>query len=132
LIIPGEVPRLFDEWQVVPALWNVVRREVDARGGTPGQFILTGSAVPADDVSRHTGAGRFSRMVMRPMSSVELGHSNGAVSIAALMADEPPPRVQVHTDIRDLISQVCVGGWPANLNRTSPQSVRAVRDYLHE
>ncbi|GHU38795.1 hypothetical protein AGMMS50256_38330 [Betaproteobacteria bacterium] len=66
-LLRGATPRLIDEWQLVPSLWNAVRREVDARG-LDGQFILTGSVRPKDDATRHTGAGRFSRLRMRPFS----------------------------------------------------------------
>ena len=69
-VLAGATPRLIDEWQLEPAVWNHVRRAVDQRGD-PGQFILAGSAVPADDVTRHTGAGRFTRLRMRPLSLYE-------------------------------------------------------------
>ena len=85
LLLEGDRPRLIDEWQLVPAIWNQVRREVDATGGRPGQFILTGSAVPADDVTRHSGALRFSRLRMRPMSLVEAGYSTGGISLNNLL-----------------------------------------------
>lgn len=84
LVLDGKTPRLIDEWQVVPSIWNHVRRAVDARGQS-GQFILTGSAVPADDITRHTGAGRVSRVRMRPMSLFESCRSTGSISIAALL-----------------------------------------------
>ena len=83
LILAGATPRLVDAWQIEPAIWNHVRRAIDDRVA-PGQFILTGSSVPADDVVRHTGAGRISRLRMRPMSLFETGHSSGAISLAAL------------------------------------------------
>jgi predicted AAA+ superfamily ATPase len=86
LLLAGPTPRLIDEWQVEPGLWNHVRRAVDDRG----RVVLTGSSVPADDVARHTGAGRFSFLRMRPMTLFESGHTNGAVSLAALLAGEPP------------------------------------------
>ena len=89
LVLEGPVPRLIDEWQVEPGLWNHVRRTVDGRD-EPGQFVLTGSSVPADDVARHTGAGRFSFLRMRPMTLFESGHTNGAVSLSALLSGEPP------------------------------------------
>ena len=89
LVLAGPRPRLLDEWQVEPALWNQVRRAVDAADG-PGQFLLTGSAVPADDAERHTGAGRFSFLRLRPMSLIESGAGQGGVSLAALLAGEPP------------------------------------------
>lgn len=72
LILSGPTPRLLDEWQVVPEVWNAIRRQVDERG-TDGQFILTGSATPADDITRHTGAGRIARLRMRTMSMFETG-----------------------------------------------------------
>ena len=83
LLLKGETPRLIDEWQMAPVLWDAVRFEVDKRGDA-GQFILTGSAVPADNVTAHTGTGRFSRMLMRPMSLFESNESNGTVSLGDL------------------------------------------------
>lgn len=85
-ILAGPTPRLLDEWQLAPLIWNYVRRAVDDRQA-PGQFILTGSSVPNDDHTRHSGAGRFSFLRMRPMSLFESGHSSGGVSLA-LMAGE--------------------------------------------
>ena len=72
-VITGPEPRLLDEWQHSPVVWNHVRRASDD-GGRPGRFILTGSAVPADDVTRHTGAGRVSRIRLRPMTLFEMGY----------------------------------------------------------
>jgi uncharacterized protein len=83
LLLKGETPRLIDEWQMAPVLWDAVRFEVDKRGET-GQFILTGSAVPSDNVTAHTGTGRISRLMMRPMSLFESMESNGTVSLSAL------------------------------------------------
>ena len=87
-VLTGDPPRLLDEWQLAPEVWNHVRRTVDERSGR-GQFILTGSAVPADDVTRHTGAGRFTRLRMRPMSLFESGHSTGGISLRGLLDGEP-------------------------------------------
>ena len=81
LLLQGPMPRLIDEWQIEPNLWNQVRREVDKRQ-LPGQFILTGSATPPDDATRHTGAGRFSRIRMRPMSLFETKHSERCARIS--------------------------------------------------
>ena len=81
LVLEGTTPRLIDEWQIEPRIWNHVRRLVDERGGA-GHFILTGSSVPSDDLSRHAGAGRFSFLRMRPMSVFEMGRGNGSVSLA--------------------------------------------------
>ena len=81
LLLKGANPRLIDEWQMAPVLWDAVRYEVDKRG-QPGQFILTGSAVPADNQTAHTGTGRFARILMRPMSLYESKESSGTVSLA--------------------------------------------------
>lgn len=81
-VLDGPTPRLIDEWQLEPAIWNHVRRAIDDRR-KPGQFILTGSAVPADDITRHSGAGRLTRLRMRPMSLYEKGQSTGRISLAS-------------------------------------------------
>ena len=83
LVLSGATPRLIDEWQVEPKIWNHVRRAVDDRK-KPGQFILAGSAAPADDATRHSGAGRISRLRMRPMSLFESGLSDGSISLRDL------------------------------------------------
>ncbi len=83
LLLKGETPRLIDEWQMAPVLWDAIRFEVDKRD-KQGQFILTGSAVPSDNVTAHTGTGRISRILMRPMSLYESLESNGSVSLNAL------------------------------------------------
>ncbi|HTR76657.1 MAG TPA: DUF4143 domain-containing protein [Gemmatimonadaceae bacterium] len=131
LVLEGPTPRLIDEWQIEPTIWNHVRRAVDDRG-EPGQFILTGSAVPADDITRHTGAGRLTRLRMRPMSLFETGRATGLVSLRALMAAEPARSPDPGLTVGDLAEQVVIGGWPANLGRTVPQSTRSVLDYLDE
>ena len=87
LLLRGAIPRLVDEWQTYPKIWNYVRREIDSRG-TPGQFILTGSAIPADDISRHSGAGRIARVRMRPLTLSETGDSSGELSFADLFAGQ--------------------------------------------
>jgi predicted AAA+ superfamily ATPase len=131
LVLAGAVPRLIDEWQIEPAIWNHVRRAIDDRQQA-GQFILTGSAVPADDITRHTGAARITRLRMRPMSLFETGHSTGAISLEALLASGPGSCPDPGLTIEDIASQVAIGGWPSHLTRTAPQALRAVRDYLDE
>lgn len=131
LVLEGDRPRLLDEWQVAPDLWNHVRRAVDAAGG-PGQFILTGSAVPADDVNRHSGAGRFSFLRMRPMSLFESGHASGDVSLEALLDGGAPRAVDSGLTVRDLAGLVTVGGWPAQQGAAIPDAARAARDYLEQ
>lgn len=130
-VLEGAVPRLIDEWQTKPAIWNHVRRAVDRRGA-PGQFILTGSAVPADDVTRHTGTGRLTRLRMRPMSLFEMGRSTGEISLASLLRREPQRTQRSNIGIRELAELLCIGGWPGNLGRSLSQAMRANRFYLSE
>lgn len=131
LVLDGPVPRLIDEWQVEPRLWNHVRRAVDARG-EPGQFVLTGSSVPADDVARHTGAGRFSFLRMRPMTLFESGHTNAGVSLSALLSGEPPRCDDPGLRVADLADRITAGGWPAQVGRPVADARRAARDYLEQ
>ena len=131
LVLDGPVPRLIDEWQIEPDLWNHVRRAVDARG-VPGQFVLTGSSVPADDVARHTGAGRFSFLRMRPMTLFETGHTNGAVSFAGLFSGDLPRSPDPGLTVADLADRITVGGWPAQHGRSVTGGARAARDYLEQ
>lgn len=131
LVLDGPTPRLIDEWQVVPEIWNHVRRAIDDRQ-EPGQFILTGSAVPADDTVRHTGAGRLTRLRMRPMSLYELGVSTGKVSLRALLEGEHEQGARSELEANALFELVSVGGWPGHLSRTAASALQANRDYLEE
>ena len=130
--LAGEAPRLVDEWQNAPHLWNRIRRECDERA-EPGQFILTGSASPRSDITRHTGTGRIARVTLRPMSLFETGASDGAVSLRALLAGETAScMAREHIGLRDIASFVCVGGWPANLGVAEAAARRSARDHLTE
>ena len=131
LLLEGAKPRLLDEWQVAPELWNQVRRAVDD-ADQPGQFVLTGSAVPADDASRHTGAGRFSFLRMRPMSLFESGASSGAISLGRLFAGELQAVADPGLTIQDLSALIARGGWPAQQDRPLKAASRAARDYLEQ
>ncbi|EFI36260.1 conserved hypothetical protein [Desulfonatronospira thiodismutans ASO3-1] len=131
LVLAGDTPRLIDEWQIEPAIWNHIRRAVDERG-QPGQFILTGSAVPVDDITRHTGAGRLTRLRLRPMTLFELGQSTGALSLADLLNGNRSACRDSGLTIQDLVELLAVGGWPGHLRLTSRQALRANRDYLEE
>lgn len=131
LVLDGPVPRLIDEWQTEPAIWNHIRRAVDDRR-RPGQFILTGSAVPADDITRHTGAGRIARLRMRPMTLFETGHATGSASLKGLIDSVAPSCPDPGLTVRDLAERVAVGGWPGLLDLNVEQSLQAVRDYLEE
>jgi uncharacterized protein len=131
LVLAGDTPRLIDEWQIEPAIWNHIRRTVDERGA-PGQFILTGSAVPADDLTRHTGAGRLTRLRLRPMTLFELGRSTGTLSLAELLHGARPACPNPDLNIPELTELIAIGGWPGHLRLTSQQALRANRDYLEE
>ena len=130
-LIEGPEPRLFDEWQVAPEIWNHLRRASDD-GGRPGRFILTGSAAPADDVSRHTGAGRVSRIHMRPMSLFETGLSTGEVSLGGLLRSEDAVGSSAGLTLDHIVDAVCRGGWPGMLGAELTVALRFVRDHLDE
>ncbi len=129
--LAGDTPRLIDEWQLAPGIWNHVRRTVDRRG-LPGQFILTGSAVPADDITRHTGAGRFSRLRMRPLSLYEAGRSSGEISLAALLDGHEQRARQSGISIPSLAELICAGGWPGNIGKSTQAAMRANRGYMDD
>lgn len=131
LILAGPSPRLIDEWQVEPQIWNHIRRAIDERGAT-GQFILTGSAVPPDEIARHTGAGRITRLRMRPMSLFERGRSSGVASLGALLAGEPVQSPDAGLTVEALAREIALGGWPGFTGLAPEQALRAVRDYLDE
>lgn len=131
LVLDGDVPRLIDEWQLEPAIWNNVRRAVDERV-EPGQFILAGSAQPAGDETRHTGAGRISRLRMRPMSLFEMGVSSGEISLAALLDGQRGEAGNPGHELGDLAEAICRGGWPAFRELKLADALRRVRDYLGE
>ncbi len=131
LVLAGATPRLIDEWQLEPAIWNYARRAIDDRG-RPGQFILAGSAIPADEISRHTGAGRITRLRMRPMTLFEVGQSSGEVSMAGLLAGDHSHSVAPDLTISDLAREIAVGGWPGFRDLSVDRALHAVRDYLEE
>jgi predicted AAA+ superfamily ATPase len=129
LLLEGETPRLIDEWQMAPVLWDAVRHTVDMRGET-GQFILTGSAVPADNVTMHTGTGRISRMLMRPMSLFESGESSGSVSLKKLFNGETEIEGLSSLTIEKLAFSLVRGGWPATVGQKESIALRRAYDYV--
>jgi uncharacterized protein len=131
LVLEGPTPRLLDEWQLEPAIWNHIRRTIDDRS-EPGQFILTGSAVPADDLTRHTGAGRITRLRMRPMSLFETARSTGAISLADLLKGDIRPCPDPGLTVADLAREIAVGGWPGLRGLAVEDALLAVRGYLEE
>jgi predicted AAA+ superfamily ATPase len=115
LLLRGDSPRLIDEWQMAPVLWDAVRFEVDQRASL-GQFILTGSAVPKDNATAHTGTGRISRIKMRPMSLFESKESTGEISLGALFsANQTVDHALSTMTIENIAHAICRGGWPSSL-----------------
>ncbi len=129
LVLEGETPRLIDEWQIEPEIWNPARTLSDNRK-LPGQFILTGSAVPDDDPNRHSGAGRISFIRMRPMSLFESSESNGAISLTSLLAGEPARSAEAVMSVPDLAKLLVRGGWPAQHAAGVDEAAQAAKDYL--
>jgi uncharacterized protein len=130
-LFSGEPPILFDEWQVEPEIWNRVRRQVDDHA-EKGRFILTGSARPRDDVHRHSGAGRFSVMQMRPMSLFESGHSTGLISLGALLDGEPQTGLGTHLSFDELLRRIVIGGWPGLVGAEEEFARDWLDDYLRQ
>ena len=131
VVLAGDTPRLFDEWQSTPEVWNHLRQAVDDRRER-GQFILTASAIPPDDRTRHTGAGRVGRFRLRPMSLAELGRSTGGVSLRELLDGDRPSAGKAELSAAELAEILCVGGWPGHLDSPPKAAARANRDYLED
>lgn len=128
-VLKGETPRLVDEWQLVPSIWDDIRTEVDERGET-GQFILTGSSVPPDMTAfSHSGTGRFSRLAMRPMSLWESLESTGEVSLSGLFG--APARISgtSRMKIPDYAFALARGGWPFAVGMPRREALRQAVDY---
>ena len=129
-LLKGAYPRLLDEWQVVPPIWDAVRLAVDNEQ-EEGMFILTGSSVPVDDGIHHSGTGRISRLVMRPMSLFESGESNGSVSLSSLFSSTTPIDPQKsEITIPDLAFLMCRGGWPASVNKSEKSALLIAQEYI--
>ena len=128
-LLEGDVPRLIDEWQTIPELWDMIRSEVDNRGEM-GQFILTGSSVPMDEDKRmHSGNGRYAWINMRPMSLWESGESNGKISLADLFEGNTFEPFDYSTDVNTLAFQICRGGWPQSTFMEGEVALDQARDY---
>lgn len=131
LLLTGDTPRLIDEWQLQPDLWNTVRHEIDQRR-TSGQFILSGSATPADDIRRHTGVGRIGRLRMRPMSLAESQQSTSLVDLGQLTHATRLSGVQGALTYQELAEAAVTGGWPALIGKRGSFASRFNRAYVED
>ena len=128
LFLNGEKPRMLDEWQMYPVVWDAIRTDVD-HTGEKGQYILTGSARPSEGETMHTGTGRISRVIMRPMSLYESGESTGEVSFADIFAGKDISGVSNLT-LEDIASIIVRGGWPAAISVKSAAKYRFAKEYV--
>ena len=129
-LLAGDVPRLLDEWQLAPQLWDTARYVIDQRNKV-GQFIFTGSAVPADRSKiSHTGTGRFAWLTMRTMSLWESGESNGKVSLVDLFAGQMKSCVAPDTSLDEIAYILCRGGWPGALGKKRDAALRMASNYV--
>lgn len=128
LFLEGEKPRMFDEWQTYPVVWDSIRMDVD-RTGLKGQYILTGSARPSEGSTMHTGTGRIARVLMRPMSLYESGESNGKVSLKDIIAGKEISATN-EFGLDEIASSIVRGGWPASIKIEGDLKYRSASEYL--
>ena len=128
LFLEGEKPRLFDEWQMYPIIWDSIRTDVD-RTGEKGQYILTGSAKPVENGIMHTGTGRISKLLMRTMSLYESGDSNGLVSLKDIIDGKEVSGVS-NLELEDIINVMVRGGWPESLNISGDNKFKVSKEYV--
>ena len=130
LLLEGEKPRLIDEWQLAPKLWNAVRYSVD-NIGLPNQYILTGSATPVEDDTLHSGVGRFAFVTMKPMTLYESGESNGKISLTDILNGKRDiDGIRTDLTYEKIAYLVCRGGWPSSLNLSEEKSLEIAKNYL--
>ena len=129
LVLEGDAPRLVDEWQEVPQIWDRVRRKVDAPGASRGMFVLTGSSRPSKSKVAHTGSGRISRLKMWPMSLLESGDSDGSISLGGLF-DGEFKGAAVDVSLPDLARLCCRGGWPGAIALEERRASLIASQYL--
>lgn len=130
LVLDGKTPRLIDEWQEVPQLWDAVRYKADQKN-EKGQFILTGSATPNHKGILHSGAGRIAKIRMRPMSLYESGKSTGDVSLESICHNEIQPKMTGEVPLENIIDYIVRGGWPANQDVPLKQASYLPKEYIN-
>lgn len=130
LLLEGEKPRLIDEWQLVPKLWNAVRYSVD-KTGKQGQYILTGSATPKEDDTLHSGVGRFAFVTMKPMTLFESGDSNGKISLTEILnGNRDIDGIKTDLTYEEIAYVLCRGGWPTTINMPKKKSLQIAKNYI--
>lgn len=129
LLLEGETPRLIDEWKEQPEIWNYVRHEVDKRK-SKGEFILTGSANPPENVKLHSGAGRFTVVQMDTMTWQELGYSSATVKLSDLLLGSSIDYYEPAISLDDIIDRICIGGWPTLINEDLNNALNLNRGYV--
>ena len=128
LFLNGDKPRLFDEWQMYPVVWDAIRTDVD-HSRLKGQYILTGSAKPSEGETMHTGTGRISRVLMRTMSLYESGESTGEISLEDIFMGKDISGVS-KLKLEDIASAIVRGGWPASIEVKSDSKYRFSKEYV--
>ncbi|MFD2201856.1 ATP-binding protein [Shivajiella indica] len=129
LLLEGAIPRLIDEWQEQPEIWNYVRHEVDNRK-SKGMFILTGSSNPPENVKLHSGAGRFTVIQMDTMTWQELGYSSGTVKLSDLLNGKLNDYYEPAISLEFIIERICIGGWPTLINEELKNALNMNRGYI--
>lgn len=130
LLLEGEKPRLIDEWQLAPKLWNAVRYSVD-NIGLPNQYILTGSATPNEDGTMHSGVGRFAFVTMKPMTLYESGDSNGKISLTQILeGNREIDGIKTDLIYEKIAYVLCRGGWPSCIKLTEIKALEIAKNYL--
>lgn len=130
LLLEGDKPRLIDEWQIVPKLWNAVRYSVDSIA-LPGQYLLTGSSVPPENDELHSGVGRFAYVTMKPMTLYESGDSNGSISLKEILNGNLKIEGQkTDLDYEKVAYVLCRGGWPASITLPAKQALEVPKNYI--
>lgn len=131
VLLEGDTPRLIDEWQLAPQLWDAARFEVDQRENHEGQFIFTGSAVPADKTKiSHSGTGRFAWLTMRPMSLWESEDSTGSASLEQIFENKFQAGSSKNHTLDDITYLICRGGWPASIGKSPQVALRQAFNYI--
>ena len=130
MLLEGEKPRLIDEWQIAPKIWNAIRYSVD-KTSEPSQYILTGSATPVEDNTLHSGTGRFAIMTMKTMTLFESGDSNGAISLSDML-NKSTNIDGIKTDLtyEKIAYVLCRGGWPNAISFTEKKALEIPKNYL--